>query len=74
MCDRNKFGRDFDAPPHQGDGAIIVPVNLAACPGFYNYFVVSLLLVNDLTGMLSVGRIPTSKRALSKIQFPSTWD
>ncbi|KAF9448524.1 hypothetical protein P691DRAFT_669272, partial [Macrolepiota fuliginosa MF-IS2] len=39
MCDRNSFGRDFDAPPHQGDGAIIVPLNLAGCPGFYNYFV-----------------------------------
>lgn len=46
MCDRNAFGRDFDAPPHQGDGAVIVPLNLAGCPGFYNYFVVSPNILN----------------------------
>ncbi|KAF9034307.1 hypothetical protein BJ165DRAFT_673840 [Panaeolus papilionaceus] len=39
MCDRRAFGRDFDAAPHTGNGAVIVPLNLSACPGFYNYFV-----------------------------------
>ncbi|PFH53294.1 hypothetical protein AMATHDRAFT_45569 [Amanita thiersii Skay4041] len=39
LCNRQVFGRDFDAAPHTGDGAIIVPVNLAGCQGFYNYFV-----------------------------------
>ncbi|KAF9554314.1 hypothetical protein CPC08DRAFT_766820 [Agrocybe pediades] len=39
LCNRQHFGKDFDAAPHTGDGAVIVPVNLAQCPGFYNYFV-----------------------------------
>ncbi|PPQ99641.1 hypothetical protein CVT24_005219 [Panaeolus cyanescens] len=39
LCDRRAFGRDFDAAPHTGNGAVIVPLNLSACPGFYNYFV-----------------------------------
>ncbi|KAF9034325.1 hypothetical protein BJ165DRAFT_1534142 [Panaeolus papilionaceus] len=39
LCDRRAFGIDFDAAPHTGDGAVIVGVNLSACPGFYNYFV-----------------------------------
>ncbi|TFK38880.1 hypothetical protein BDQ12DRAFT_735124 [Crucibulum laeve] len=44
MCDRNHFGKDFDSPPHQGDGAITVPLSLVGCPGFYNYFVDSNFL------------------------------
>ncbi|KDR77630.1 hypothetical protein GALMADRAFT_138707 [Galerina marginata CBS 339.88] len=39
LCNRQHFGIDFDSPPHQGDGAITVPINLGACSGFYNYFV-----------------------------------
>jgi len=39
LCNRQDFGKDFDSPPHQGDGTIVVPVSLAACSGFYNYFV-----------------------------------
>ncbi|KAF9523126.1 hypothetical protein CPB83DRAFT_863339 [Crepidotus variabilis] len=42
MCGRLAFGVDFDAKPHQGDGAINISVNLAGCPGYYNYFVGSL--------------------------------
>lgn len=41
LCNRQAFGVDFDAPPHQGDGAIIIPLDLAGCAGYYNYFVVS---------------------------------
>ncbi|KIM34695.1 hypothetical protein M413DRAFT_14947 [Hebeloma cylindrosporum] len=51
LCDRRHFGIDFDSPPHQGDGAITVPLNLAGCSGFYNYFVVrfvqSILKLRD---------------------------
>lgn len=32
------FGRDFDAAPHTGDGAIVVPVNPTGCQGYFNYF------------------------------------
>ncbi|KAF5376676.1 hypothetical protein D9615_007905 [Tricholomella constricta] len=39
MCNRNTFGRDFDSPPHQGNGAVVVPLNLSGCSGFYNYFI-----------------------------------
>ncbi|KAF8064323.1 hypothetical protein FPV67DRAFT_1504496 [Lyophyllum atratum] len=39
MCNRQAFGKDFDSPPHQGNGAVVVPLNLSACPGYYNYFV-----------------------------------
>lgn len=38
MAHRLSFGRDFDAAPHTGNGAIVVPINPAACPGYYNYF------------------------------------
>ena len=40
LCNRQAFGVDFDAPPHQGDGAIIIPLDLSGCTGYYNYFVV----------------------------------
>lgn len=35
---RLAFGRDFDAAPHTGNGAIIVDVDPSACTGYYNYF------------------------------------
>ncbi len=39
LSHRRSFGRDFDAAPHTGNGAIIVRINPAACTGYYNYFV-----------------------------------
>ncbi|TFK61167.1 hypothetical protein BDN72DRAFT_965311 [Pluteus cervinus] len=39
LCNRQHFGKDFDSPPHQGDGAIVIPLNLSGCSGFYNYFI-----------------------------------
>jgi hypothetical protein len=39
LSHRRTFGRDFDAAPHTGNGAIIVPINPSACAGYYNYFV-----------------------------------
>ncbi|GJE86716.1 hypothetical protein PsYK624_027970 [Phanerochaete sordida] len=39
LCNRQAFGVDFDAPPHVGDGAIIIPLDLSGCTGYYNYFV-----------------------------------
>jgi len=39
LSHRRTVGRDFDAAPHTGNGAIIVRINPAACTGYYNYFV-----------------------------------
>ncbi len=39
MVHRRSIGRDFDAAPHTGNGAIIVSINPSACTGYYNYFV-----------------------------------
>ncbi|MFI5731014.1 hypothetical protein ACIA49_12895 [Kribbella sp. NPDC051587] len=39
LSHRRSFGRDFDAAPHTGNGAIIVRINPSACTGYYNYFV-----------------------------------
>ena len=39
LVHRRSFGRDFDAAPHTGNGAIIVRINPSACTGYYNYFV-----------------------------------
>ncbi|KAF8998677.1 hypothetical protein BDQ17DRAFT_1328681 [Cyathus striatus] len=33
LCNRQDFGVDFDSPPHQGDGAITVPLDLSYCSG-----------------------------------------
>lgn len=38
LVHRLSFGRDFDVAPHTGNGAIVVPVDLSACTGFYNYY------------------------------------
>ncbi|GAA0588715.1 hypothetical protein GCM10009534_23630 [Kribbella sandramycini] len=38
LSHRRSFGRDFDAAPHTGNGAIIVRINPSACTGYYNYF------------------------------------
>ncbi|WP_460652287.1 hypothetical protein [Kribbella endophytica] len=38
LSHRRTFGRDFDAAPHTGNGAIIVRINPSACTGYYNYF------------------------------------
>jgi hypothetical protein len=38
LSHRRTFGRDFDAAPHTGNGAIIVSINPSACTGYYNYF------------------------------------
>lgn len=35
---RRTFGADFDAAPHTGNGAVIIPLDASACPGYYNYF------------------------------------
>jgi hypothetical protein len=39
LVHRRSFGRDFDVPPHTGNGAIVVRINPSACTGYYNYFV-----------------------------------
>ncbi len=34
---RLAIGRDFDNAPHEGNGAVTIPVNASGCTGYYNY-------------------------------------
>jgi hypothetical protein len=54
MVHRLSFGHDFDAAPHTGDGAIVVPIDPSACTGYYNYFVDSSFQTGRLHDPLGV--------------------